>query len=321
MQNGKLTLDIFRQNDLAYSICHINYGVGGILLPFIYNDYYDLTTANFVFKLQKLENSQNIPIAYDPALLQIFTNYFACFEQFVSTLYEILYFYKVSSTIPDDKEAIKLFRQDYIVTINKIFEIIKTDKLEYSKTGLENKIRELEDARNYILHGNMGKIKIKKTKIPESPFTINYEDIMEELDIIINFINFFRHVFPEIDLMPNIKIIIGQAIFFKPLDEYFYNMLCPYFDSILQKHNWSSTKDYSLTTKPINTEISRLATKIAVSIKVKPSRMFEQIHLNTNKTNLYIMSLNNIIDSSEVVRMEKEGKFQLPRFMLNPEVN
>ena len=320
MQNRKLSLDIFRQNDLGYSLCHIYYKSGGICIPFVFNDYYNLTTANFVLSLKYLENIQGVPIAYNPELLQIFTSYFACFEQFVSTLYEILYFYKVSSTIPDEEVANKLFRQDYKIIIDKIFEIIETDKIEYNKTGLINKIAELERARNYILHGNIGKIKIKKTKIPDSPLTINYEDIMEELDILINFINFFRYTFPEIDLMPNIKIIIGRAIFFKALDEYFYKVLIPYFNSILQKHDLIPTKSYSLATKPINPEVSSITTKIGVSIKAKPSDPFEQLHLNPSQTNFYVTSLKNIIDSSEVDRMNKEGKFQLPRFMLKTEV-
>ena len=120
--------------------------------------------------------------------------------------------------------------------------------------------------------------------------------------------------------MPNIKIIIGQAIFFKPLDEYFYKVLIPYFNSILQKHNLIPTKSYSLATKPINTEVSRITAKIGVSIKAKPSDLFEQLHLNPSQTNFYVTSLTNIIDSSEVDRMNKEGKFQLPRFMLKTEV-
>ena len=121
----------------------------------------------------------------------------------MATLYEILFFYKQQSTIPSEQESLKLFRQDYDKTLQSIFKLIAPDaRPEYYAAGLQNKIKELEDARNYILHGNIGRIKTEKTKLPQAPLTINFEDIMEELDIIINFINFFRYVIPHVFFRP-----------------------------------------------------------------------------------------------------------------------
>lgn len=226
---------------------NIKYDTNHIALPFIYSDYFDTTTQSFLSYLKHLENMDNNPRCYIAELLQVFTNYFAAFEQFISTLYEILFFYKQQSTIPSEQESLKLFRQDYNKTLQSIFKLIDPDaRPEYYRIGLQNKIKELEDARNYILHGNIGRIKTEKTKLPQAPLTINFEDIMEELDIIINFINFFRYVIPHCDLMPNIRIFADSTVYYKRLDEYFYKYLHHYFIKILEKHNLSPTKEYHL---------------------------------------------------------------------------
>lgn len=319
MKKSQYTLNIFRQNDLAYTLCRINYAVGSIELPFVFNDYFNKTTYDFMNQVLKLENTIQCPVAYNVSLLQIYTNYFACFEQFVSTLYEILYYFIKSKVLLDEKESIKHFRQDYIATIGNILNIINISKIEYARTGLSNKIKELEDARNYILHGNIGRIKINKTKLPHFPLTINYEDIMEEIDIILNFINLFRYILPNIDLMPNIQIIIDEAIFFKPFDEYFYKVVCPYFANVLQKHGLKQTRNYTLTTKSLKPTTSTISNNIAIYTKLTPEKLFSIIEMNKQKTNYYVKHLHNIIKQDEPMKMK--GKFQLPKFILNTETN
>lgn len=317
MQNEKLTLDVFRQNDLGYSLCHINYDVGSVLLPFVYNDYFSETVSAFTGTLTRLENCEFCPTAYNVQNLQIFTNLFCCLEQFISLLYECLYFYKETKQIPKEKEAITLFRQDYNKTIDKIFEIIETPKIDYNRTALPNKIKELEDARNYIVHGNIGKIRVKKTRLTNNPLTINQEDIMEELDIIINFINYFRYILPNIDLMPNIPLFIGSAVHNKKLDEYFYKVLCPYFYNILDKHNLQPKGMFHLNTKSIKSETSIIAKRISISTKVQPDKTFDKIKMNSSKTNMYIINLRNIISDEEHESLK--DKIQLPKFMLDKE--
>jgi hypothetical protein len=317
MKNSLYTLDVFRQNDLAYTMCRINYEVGSIEIPFVFNDYFNKTTLDFMNQARQLENPIQCPVAYNVSLLQIYTNYFACFEQFVSTLYEILYYYIKSKVLLDEKESIKLFRQDYIVTIGNILNVTNTPKMEYARTGLSNKIKELENARNYILHGNIGRIKISKTGLPHFPLTINYEDIMEEIDIILNFINLFRYVLPNIDLMPNIQIMIGEAIFFKPFDEYFYKVVCPYFANVLQKHGLNQTRNYTLITKSLKPITNAISDNISIYTKVTPEKLFSIIEMNKQETNYYVRHLHNIIGHDESMKMK--GKFQLPKFMLNTE--
>ena len=106
MDKKKYTLDYFRKNKVGYMLFNIKYDTNHIALPFIYSDYFDTTTQSFLRYL----NMDNNPCCYIAELLQAFTNYFAAFEQFISTLYEILFFYKQQSTIPSEQESLKLFR-------------------------------------------------------------------------------------------------------------------------------------------------------------------------------------------------------------------
>lgn len=317
MKNEELTLEIFRKNDLAYYTVWINYENYSLSIPLPYQDYYNNTLKHFDSSLFEFENLTINPVAYNANLLQIYTNFFACLEQFISTLYIILYFYKVSKIIPDEKNSIELFRQKYTHTINTICEIIEVDKKEFYKTGFMNKIAELEDARNYILHGNIGRIKISKTKLPEVPLTINYEDILEELDIIINVINYFRYIIPHIDLMPQISFSIYHTVIFRPLDAYFYNVLVPYVHLILNKHSLVPTRNYGIKTIPLPSQHSSMVKKIAILINSDSNELFKNIPMNPMKTRYYFNILENFLDKNHIEKLAKEGKFELPKFMIS----
>ena len=236
------TLDIFRYNTLAITFCDIEYTNSKHIrfaLPFV--DYFDITTHKFIQELELFENTNNPPAAYNANLLQIYTNYYACLEQYINTLYMILHFY-IESNNTKECDYKKFFKLDCAQRINKIIKILGVNKVDFQKTGLVNKINELGLARNYILHGNFGYIEIYKTNIPKYPLTINYEDIMEEINIILEFMNYFRYIFPNIDIMPHIIIRIKNAFFYKKFDEFFRQVILPYFLEMLAKHNFSSTK-------------------------------------------------------------------------------
>lgn len=316
MNANNISLDFFRQNDLSYMICQIKQADGCVYLPFIYNDFFFNYMVNFEKKFFEFENARNVPIAYDVNLLSIFTGFFMCFEQFVNTLYQILYFLKLNTEIPGEKEAIKLFRKDYKITISEILEILQVDSRELYKTGIINKIAELEDARNYILHGNIGRIKIKKTQLPAIALTINYEDILEELDIIINFINYFRFIIPNIDLMPSVYILVEEAMFSKKLDVYFYDFLIVWVKAVLNKHNLKPTKAYKLLTKPLECLRETFAEDVLINMKMKPEEQYD-FNMNNCLTNLKAEAMSRLISEEEIAA--HKGLLQLPKFIIKPQ--
>lgn len=308
------TLELFRRNDLGITICYISYEEHSLVIPFEYNAFFDKNTQNFLSCLNGFENLKTAPWASEAGILQVFTSYFASFEQFISTLYEMLYFYKLKNQIPGKRESEKLFRQGYNSNIKSIFNLSESSRMEFDKTGLINKIRELEQARNYILHGNIGEITTRKTGLPRYPLTINWEDVMEEIDILVNLISFFRYIFPKLDLMPNIRLFADGTIYYKKLDDYFYNYLCPYFDRIMEKHGLAHTRTFKLVTTPMQTEHSKKAKEIGILINAKPSPEFDSLKMNEDTTRFW----DEIVDRNLTLkeREQMKGHFQIPGFMI-----
>ena len=264
--------------------------------------------------LRTLENTTTPPCAYNAYLLQIFTNYFACFEQFVSTLYALVSFYKLNTEAISEFSLHKYFKKDYKHAITTILSAIDADKIAYNKTGLTNKISELECARNYILHGNIGEIKTEKTHLPSFPLSINAEDIMEEIDIIINFINYFRYILPDIDLMPNIRIFLDKTLYWEKFDLFFYNIVCSYFDKVLGKHSLKKSRSYSLTTNSLQTFNNDIVHKLIIIIKALPRPQYKTSFHGYFTTDYFNDELNKNIPPER--RKHMADKFMIPRFMV-----
>ena len=310
------TLDDFRQNNLTYMICQIIYNNNtSNITPFVYNHYFEMTVHNFEQQLMNFENEKYPPVAYQPILLSIFANCFSCLEQFISTVYFIAYLSCCSTNIPDDKTLNKMRKKEYHEKISEIFKILQADSKTFSQLNLRKKVKELASIRNYILHGNVGEVKIEKTKLPKFPLTSNYEDVMEELDIIINVIHHFRYIFPNIDLMPQISISYNGTIMYKSLDEYFYKALVPYFESILMKHYLHAIKTYSLSARTLSVTNKLIAKEFLIRINTKGDNL-EGYSKNSINTKLFDLSIAKIISSKELSSLIMNNTFQLPNFML-----
>lgn len=315
--NSDVTLDLFRGNQLSYMLCWIKYTDIGICIPFTYSDYLNNALDNFIMTLRRLENTFIVPIAYNPELLSIFVDLFSAMEQFISTTYIIAYLSIRSAILPSTKEANKLFRQDYTKTLNMLSDLIACDEIaKRENSEVLRKVAELEYCRNYIVHGNVGKVKIKYSQLPTSPLTINYEDIMEELDIIINLVNRFRYIFPNIDLMPNIRIAIGGTVLYKKLDDYYYKFLVPYISTILKKHSLKSTKEYALCTTSFVPNINYICQEISIIIKLISESKFGY-NMNKEQTDYCSRGIIDFIGANNINKLIADKKFEVPKFMIS----
>lgn len=312
----KVNLEEFRKNDIACLMVVISYTEKKIGIPFTYNDYINTTFYLFVEQLKKLENSPFLPVAYNSTLLIIFTSFFAIAEQIISTIYLLVYFYCKSDKIPTIDENRKNFRNNYDKTISKIFNEGNLDSTEFKRNKMFNMLSELEDARNYILHGNIGEIKIEKTKLPKNPLTINVADVMEELNIIINLINHFRYIFSGLDLMPDIIISYDQqnTCLCRRLDSYFYKVIVPFFEKILEKHNLVEDRKYIQFLTPLSCIKQNVIAK-DITVMMKSKSNFKNLKMNNDKTNYLNSYIRAIVNPKEVLALAKEQAFQFPSFI------
>ena len=311
-----ISLEHFRKNLFTATMCTIKYNNShAIQFPITYTDNFNITTTKFVSLLQQFENNSTTIPGFNAELLQVFTNYFACLEQFTNTLFVMLHFYLETDAI-SDKGYLDFFKtQDYKNRLSNVLKLITTNDIPFKKTGLFNKIEEIARCRNYSIHGNLGKLKqVEKTTLPSNPLTINYEDVMEELNLIINIVEYFRYVLPNTDLMPHYTIFIGSAIFNKKLDELLYQVLIPYLNNILVKQGLVATRTYKkIEIEPLKPITSEIASKIELWIQIAPEPVYNY-KMNETKTNYWVKYLHNIIGDNEPIEMR--GKIQLPQYML-----
>lgn len=311
-----MDLEVFRNNKLSYMQCCIQYSDRILCIPFTCSDYLNTALDHFVLgSLQKLENSKNPPVAYDSELLSIFVNIFISLEQFVNTTHTIVYASIVNPDIPENKEAKELFRADFFCTLNKLFKLCdKNSSVNKKNKSINNLLKDLANCRNYIVHGNFGKTKINKTRLPSHPMVLNYEDIMEELNIVINLINIFRYILPGLDLMPNVRIIIANTLVYKKLDEYYYKFLVPYFTKIVEKHSLQLTKDFDLWTSCAKQIKKHFYEKISVVMYIKPDAECDY-EMNKKETMYLQECILNLVGRNRINLLLKNGKFEMPNFM------
>ena len=112
--------------------------------------------------------------------------------------------------------------------------------------------------------------------------------------------------------MPNIRIFADNTVYYKRLDEYFYNYLHHYFIKILEKHNLSPTKEYHLLTPRVAPESSNIAKEAFVTIYYLTPEDYVNIPMNKEKTNYFSQVIDEKLSKEE--RERTKGKFQLPNF-------
>ena len=318
----KKDLNLFRKNDLGYLMLQIAYNNGSaVQIPFIYNDYFEATFSKFLEELQRFENKTQIPNAINPELLSVMVDLFASLEIFFSTLHKICFFFYKEPTIPSDERGMKkIFNKDFLLKINDIFDYAQINSQDYKSAEYYKKLKEFQDVRNYIVHGNIGKIKTKFSTFTDVPLTINYNDIVEAMYLIINTMDYFRYIIPNADLMPDVRVIIKQGndhtIFWKKLDVIIENIINPMYKNILLKHNLTSSIEYHKIDKGMPPTNSTIAKRINVFIKAEMNNIFQH-DMSKEQTNYYWEYMPSIISKEEVNKQIQDQTFSLPKFMLN----
>lgn len=157
----------------------------------------------------------------------------------------------------------------------------------------------------------MLKIKTKYTNLPTYPLSINIEDILEILNILLDLFNYFRFIIPNIDLMPSMKIVIQGAVFFKKFDKYFFEILIPYYKQLLDKKQLTTVRNYEIKTVPVSPNLQMLALSVNILYKALEETQYK-IKMNAEQSDYYTLQILKVYSIEEIKK--HFGTFQLPAF-------
>lgn len=152
---------------------------------------------------------------------------------------------------------------------------IKTlfDTLEINRTpfysGVLQKLEEFKRYRNELFHDrtNDTPLVFHKTAFGGNPFLANQVDLMQAAVIAVQIFRSFRHVIPQLDLMPQVMITKEDSFFYEKIDNLFDAVLAPYFLRSLSKH--SLTSDLDLSAEAPNLGESPIFSSIPFEVLIK----------------------------------------------------
>lgn len=236
------------------------------------------------------------------SLINIFIILVVAFETYISIIYEISCKYRDVSI--NNKLSIKQ-------KLSQIFDLVANEKsYKYFQGGSIFKcLDEIMSLRNNLLHGKIEAIKIKHTKLPSNPLDLNFEDIVEVLNIFVNIMHVFRKILVNVDLMPDIYVSEFNISTFKKLDVLLYDFICIYLKKILNKVNIESIGSYSKCTNVI-TSISNTEIIGGVIIKSEPEHS-TNLERTCSKIDYYTLIENILTEKDHNIG---SGKFLLPNY-------
>ena len=259
--------------------------------------------GGFVHLLKEFEIDPNGTLIRSRySLINIFIILVVAFETYISIIYEISCVYR--NVCINNKLSVKQ-------KINKIFALVVNEKSYkfFHDGSILRCLDEIMSLRNNLLHGKIETIKIEHTKLPSNPLDLNFEDIVEVLNVFVNIMHVFRKILVYVDLMPDIFVSEFNISTFKKLDVLLYDFICVYLKKLLDKVSVESIGCYSKNTGMINS-ISNSEIIGGVFIKSEPEYS-TNLERTCNGIDYYTL-LENILTEKD--RNIGSGKFLLPNY-------
>jgi hypothetical protein len=181
------------------------------------------------------------------------TMWFVAVESYISTLHKLVSMaYKPNNSV---KQVQKI--------LEKVAEIDRyVSKGQCKSSALRNRIQEFATFRNTLLHDltYVKKPDYIHTFFAKNAEKMNQVDLFQGIIIALDTFTYYRHVIPDIDLMPNVFI---NAQFDK-VDRLAQEILFPAFIEILEKRDCSTDLAFSLSPEQLGYQLS-IGAKFCIS--------------------------------------------------------
>lgn len=192
--------------------------------------------------------------------------------------------------------------------LNQLLNILSIDKATLSKQGVYKVLNEYKSIRNELFHDRQfdSRIKLNHSILTNIPPYFSICDSIEAFKILLIIFSVFRYTFCNIDLLPFSIVRNENGNNFFQIDKIYDEMLCPWYNEILKKHNLSS--DFKSDVISSSPDIKFNAEKFEVHILIY-GKSDHSFTLEDSKTTIGRKYANTLGG----VRLD-ESKFRIPSY-------
>lgn len=273
-------------------------------VPMNYPDYANWAYKYFLQDLFDFENLKSISLLGKNS---VFSScfWFLSIEAFVNSILKVLCI--------DNNIDFSVYKTKTLnCRIKEINVLINFPHKEYCKSGLQSKLDEFENFRNEIFHDRSfeNELKLSKTFLSKSPCLPNIISEVQAMCIAMEFFSFYRYVFDNIDLMPNILVKKGDTFFFEKLDNIYKIIFIPSLKKILEKHHLETEFVFDTEFNSLSNTYRLNHYSISPLIKAVPNEN-EEINLSSEETNFLNETFSLYLKSKTLA----EDKFGIPNYV------
>lgn len=301
-----MLLENITNNNLGKCFLYMQSDVSKHFVAMNFHDYSNWAYKYFLQDLVDFENLKSISLLGKNS---VFSScfWFLSIEAYVNSILKVLCI--------DNNIDFSLYKTKTLNSrIREINVLINFPHEEYCKGGLQSKLDEFENFRNEIFHDRSfeNELKLSKTFLSKNPCLPNIISELQAMCIAMEFFSFYRYVFDNIDLMPNILVKKGNTFFFEKLDNIYRIIFIPSLKKILEKHHLETEFVFDTEFNSLS-NIYRLNNYlISPLIKAVPNEN-EKINLSSEETNFLNETFSLYLKSKTLA----EGKFGLPNYINN----
>lgn len=265
MEQVTMKLEHLRKDNLGKTTAYFpKEGVESKLVSVTYPDHCIKAFYMTCESIEQLERSKRIINQGNTSMLAA-GMWFISIEAFINSLLRIACRLQMENF--DDHK-----KQDIGSRLSSLLEMLRIDKKAFYSSGIFQRFEEFKAFRNEMFHDRTGESELtfNKTKFSSAPYLANQVDAVQGAIISLEVFHAFRHVYPGLDLMPDILVQKDDSFGYIKFDILYENLLKPFFSRSLLKHKLTS--DLVLDLALIELEASGIATAGDIGIVIKATQ-------------------------------------------------
>lgn len=294
-------LEDLYNNDIGHCALFLQNKDEKHIIPLSFHDYCNIAYKFLSSDIKEFENIESTN------LLGIHSSescnfLFLAIESYINTILKVICLEKKD----DFSLIIKKSLNHRIAYINNS---IGLDHSEFCKNFQQARLNEYEEFRNEMFHDRIleSEKKFKKTFFSPTPNIPCISSELQALIIALDLFEYYRNIFPGVDLMPSICIFVNNTFFFEKFDIIYNVLLKPTIDASLVKHNLQTHMNLKMQNSRCPYEYVPNKYKLIPLIKAESNA----VNFTREQTNFFMNSVSEFIKGRTI----NENTFGIPSYI------